>query len=156
MLTPHVRKPSGCRTFVPTANSHKRALHFHRATPFSHLTERDHRLLSDSDIASHNSRTINRNYVVLNRESQPPLTSAVKVRGRAAVEALLTSAGAPHVGQAPQAVRVAVTIAAKHALIGSRDHGPRAVGRAVWCATHGGVSPPLAPPCPAPPPPSAA
>lgn len=40
--------------------------------------------------------------------------------------ALLTSTGAPHVGQAPQAVRVAVTIAPEHALIGSRDHGPRA------------------------------
>ncbi|CAB3222775.1 unnamed protein product [Arctia plantaginis] len=66
--------------------------------------------------------------------SQPPLTSAVKVLvsyvGGARVAeafggALLTSAGAPHVGQAPQAVRVAVTIAPEHALIGSRDHGPR-------------------------------
>lgn len=39
LLTPHVRKPTDRQAFVPTANSHKRALHFHRATPsFTSLT----------------------------------------------------------------------------------------------------------------------
>lgn len=43
-LTPHVRKPTGCQAFVPTANSHKRAVHFHGATPHTTL----------SDTAAHN------------------------------------------------------------------------------------------------------
>lgn len=36
LLTPHVRKPTGRQAFVPTANSHKRAVHFHRATRLLH------------------------------------------------------------------------------------------------------------------------
>lgn len=68
---------------------------------------------------------------------------------------LLTSTGAPHVGQAPQAVRVAVTIAPEH-LIGSRDHGPRARIRAAFSAARGGMSAARLSPrparCPLPPP----
>lgn len=72
-------------------------------------------------------------------DSQPPLTSAGQVLesglgGGRRGPALLTSAGAPHVGQAPQAVRVAVTIAPEHALIGSRDHGPRARTNVLFAA----------------------
>lgn len=86
-----------------------------------------HTLTTDHRLRGRGRTSRRRIYVLLHRFTGS-LTSAGQVlesqkrRG----PALLTSAGTPHVGQAPQAVRVAVTIAPEHALIGSRDHGPRA------------------------------
>lgn len=82
------------------------------------------------------------------RELCTIITSLRDTRPRPRHGLLLTSTGAPHVGQAPQAIRVAVTVAAEH-VIGSRDHGPRSE-RAGSGAPRGGMTPARLSPRPGP------
>ncbi|CAF4816504.1 unnamed protein product [Pieris macdunnoughi] len=66
--------------------------------------------------------------------------------------ALLTAA-TPHVGQAPQAIRVTVAVTPEH-VIGSRDHGPHGTSRRTDGARRNARRSALGPPCkaaPAPP-----